>query len=63
MLRFLCLIAVGDALLLQPSLQGTQSHAARRAGSICMGRKFENNKLKMAKTALAYAKKVRAHAV
>ena len=58
MLRFLCLVALGDALLLQSALQGTQSHAARRAGDVCMGRKFENNKLKMAKTALAYAKKV-----
>ena len=28
-----------------------------RSGPIQMGRKFENNKLKMAKTALAYAKK------
>ena len=28
-----------------------------RCGTILMGRKFENNKLKMAKTALAYAKK------
>ena len=31
----------------------------RVAPSIVMGRKFENNKLKMAKTALAYAKKAR----
>jgi len=29
----------------------------QRASTVVMGRKFENNKLKMAKTALAYAKK------
>lgn len=33
------------------------SISLHRLGVVCMGRKFENNKLKMAKTALAYAKK------
>ena len=33
------------------------ARAASRSSTIVMGRKFENNKLKMAKTALAYAKK------
>jgi len=33
------------------------ANVAPRGGVVTMGRKFENNKLKMAKTALAYAKK------
>merc|ERR1719311_1579455 len=56
----LCLLALCDALLMQPRLLLDAHHAAASSsrGSACMmGRKFENNKLKMAKTALAYAKK------
>ena len=34
-----------------------RTSAARSQPVVMMGRKFENNKLKMAKTALAYAKK------
>ena len=56
MLRCFLLVAVCEALVLvQPPVA-----AHSRAGDACMmGRKFENNKMKMAKSALAYAKKVR----
>lgn len=48
------LVATGCCLQCTPAART----AARRAGAATMmGRKFENNKLKMAKTALAYAKK------
>jgi len=58
----LSLVALSNALLVQPlQLQPhgvLQRHAGARTADVCMmGRKFENNKLKMAKTALAYAKK------
>ena len=43
-----CTLHLGSSLA-----RGTMT----RASTIIMGRKFENNKLKMAKTALAYAKK------
>ena len=58
-LRCACLLAICDALLVQPlQPQRVAPRTAQRAGDACMmGRKFENNKLKMAKTALAYAKK------
>ena len=62
--RLLWLAAVSlllsKASSLQPSLVAPRRPAAVscRPGVVTMGRKFENNKLKMAKTALAYAKKV-----
>mmetsp|Transcript_77171 Transcript_77171/g.231546 ORF Transcript_77171/g.231546 Transcript_77171/m.231546 type:complete len:285 (-) Transcript_77171:297-1151(-) len=59
-LRCACLLAVCNALLVQPLQQPPRvaPRTAPRAGDArMMGRKFENNKLKMAKTALAYAKK------
>ena len=43
--------------VLQPRQPLPQLEASRRTADIRLGRKFENNKLKMAKTALAYAKK------
>ena len=51
------------ALLLAAYASGLQfaqraPAVARSREVVMMGRKFENNKLKMAKTALAYAKKV-----
>jgi len=49
-------VALSDAVVMQPRLLSSPAEACR--GNPCMmGRKFENNKLKMAKTALAYAKK------
>lgn len=46
-------VSVGTA----PFARGPLLGSAARSGGVRMGRKFENNKLKMAKTALAYAKK------
>ena len=46
-----------DELQLQGAPSGVCRAPLARSSCIVMGRKFENNKLKMAKTALAYAKK------
>lgn len=51
-----CVIAFCDALIIQPCMLKQRSTATPRRACI-MGRRFENNKLRMAKTALAYAKK------
>jgi len=51
---------LSTALMLLLAADSCTLHVARaasRTSTIVMGRKFENNKLKMAKTALAYAKK------
>ena len=48
------LLLAASAAALRPALPATQ-HRRRRGAVTMMGRKFENNKLKMAKTALAYA--------
>ena len=53
------LLLAASAAALRPALPATQ-HRRRRGAVTMMGRKFENNKVKMAKTALAYAKKARA---
>ena len=53
------LLIAASAAALRPALPATQ-HRRRRGAVTMMGRKFENNKVKMAKTALAYAKKARA---
>ena len=52
-LRALLLAAYASGLQFAPRA----SAVARSREVVMMGRKFENNKLKMAKTALAYAKK------
>lgn len=59
-LSLVCFTALCDALVLPPPSPrvSTQRSPQRHAPALLMGRKFENNKLKMAKTALAYAKKV-----
>jgi len=51
--------AAGSYIPLQPSVRPAGA-VQSRARPVTMGRKFENNKVKMAKTALAYAKKARA---
>ena len=54
----LCVCAEAISVPLQrPGGTALQPQPIRRTSAVCMGRKFENNKLKMAKTALAYAKK------
>ena len=50
------LLLAASAAALRPALPATQ-HRRRRGAVTMMGRKFENNKLKMAKTAAAYTKK------
>ena len=52
-LRALLLAAYASGLQFAPRAPAV----ARSREVVMMGRKFENNKLKMAKTALAYAKK------
>ena len=52
----LALAAGANALVPTKSFAPTAARAAPATVTM-MGRKFENNKLKMAKTALAYAKK------
>ena len=52
-LRALLLAAYASGLQFAPRAPAV----ARSRELVMMGRKFENNKLKMAKTALAYAKK------
>lgn len=53
----LLLIASSGASALQVGYAAPAHTQPRTAPVTMMGRKFENNKLKMAKTALAYAKK------
>ena len=50
------LLIAASAAALRPALPATQ-HRRRRGAVTMMGRKFENNKVKMAKTAAANAKK------
>ena len=50
------LLTAASAAALRPALPATQ-HRRRRGAVTMMGRKFENNKVKMAKTAAANAKK------